>query len=81
MGCFLDEEGGDVGGWSWCCCCWNGGGDGGENGGGVGGGDGGGNEGWPANGGYGLVGCCRWLAVGEERREKMKEREGVGVFI
>ena len=50
MGCFLDEEGGDVGGWSWCwiygCCCWNGGGNGGEKSGGNGGGEGG--RGWPA---------------------------------
>ena len=37
MGCFLDEEGGDVGGWNWCYGCWNGGGGGGEYGGGVGG--------------------------------------------
>ena len=52
MSCFLDEEGGDVGGWSGCYGCCNGGGDGGMNGGEVGG-DGGGDggwKGWPAKG-------------------------------
>ena len=71
MGYFLDEEGGDVGGWSWCyacCCCWNGGGDGGKSGGENGGGEEGRVAGQGGRHGCGF-GCCL-LAVNEEGKEK-----------
>ena len=72
MGCFLDEEGGDVGGWSWCyacCCCWNGGGDGGENG----GGNSGGEDGQPREGtrvALGLLLACCVSFLKEEEWNK-----------
>jgi len=63
--------------WRNCCCCWNGG----ENG-GVVGSEGGGGGSRPREATLAVFWGCRWwLAIGEERRKKMKEREGKGVFI
>ena len=66
-----------------CVVVGNGGGDGGENGGGIGGGDGGRDGGWPAKGRHGRLAWAagRCLLLEKKEEKKMKEREGVGVFI